>query len=141
MKSNSLNDAQDKAIDFAAPMVTQKISRPSMRAQTAPTYCTVCGSGLLPLEKAARLCQRSPRQLYRWVDEGLLHYREMADGTIMVCGQTLASQVGESESAANRNAGNEDVTLALEANVPDSTTEELPSWLTSPQIYATNADH
>ena len=141
MKSNPLNDSQYKVKVFAAPMDTPQISPQRSLAQTAPTYCTVCGSGLLQLEKAARLCQRSPRQLYRWVDEGLLHYREMADGTIMVCGQTLASQVGESESAANRNAGNEDVTLALEANVPDSTTEELPSWLTSPQIYATNADH
>ena len=138
MKSNSLNDARYKAIVFAAPMATQKISRPSMHA---PTYCTVCGSGLLPLEKAARLCQRSPRQLYRWVEEDLLHYRELADGSILVCGQALASQVSELESAANRNAGSEDVTLALEAKVQDSTTEELPSWLDSPQIYATNADH
>ena len=138
MKSNSLNDARYKAIVFAAPMATQKISRPSMQA---PTYCTVCGSGLLPLEKAARLCQRSPRQIYRWIDENLLHYRELADGTIMVCGQALASQVGEVESAAKRNVGSEDVTLALEANVPDSTTEKLPSWLDSPQIYATNADY
>jgi hypothetical protein len=122
-------------------MVTQKISRPSMQAQIAPTYCTVCGSGLMPLEKAARLCQRSPRLLYRWVEEDLLHFRELADGNIMVCGQALASQVSELESAANRNAGSEDVTLALEANVLDSTTEELPSWLVSPQIYATNTDY
>jgi hypothetical protein len=139
MNSSSLDDKRYKAIVFPTPMVTQKISRPSMQAQIAPTYCTVCGSGLLPLEKAARLSHLSPRQLYRWVEGDLLHHRELADGTIMVCGQALAAQVGESESAANGNTGSEDVTL--EANVRKSTTEELPSWLVSPQIYATNTDY
>jgi hypothetical protein len=137
MNSNSLNDTRYKAIVVGAPMVTAKISQPSMQAQIAPTYCTVCGSGLLPLEKAARLCQRSPRLLYRWVEEDRLHYRELAAGTIMVCGQTLASQVSELESAPNGNAGTGEKTLALEANVTDSTTEKLPSWLASPHIYAT----
>jgi hypothetical protein len=141
MNSSSLDDKRYKAVVFPAPMVTQKISRPSMQAQIAPTYCTVCGSGLLPLEKAARLSHLSPRQLYRWVEGDLLHHRELADGTIMVCGQALASQIGELESAANRNAGSEDVTLVLEAKVPDSTTEELPSWLASPRIYSTNSDN
>jgi hypothetical protein len=141
MNSNSLYDTPFKAIVVGAPMVTQKISRPSMQAQIAPTYCTVCGSGLLPLEKAARLCQRSPRLLSRWVEDGLLHFRELADGCLMVCGHTLAAQVSESESTANAPAGSEALTLSLEAEVVESTTEELPGWLSSSQIYSTNTDH
>jgi hypothetical protein len=79
--------------------------------------------------------------LYRWIEEEILHFRELADGSIMVCGQTLASQINEMESAVEKNAISESITLALEANVQEASIEELPGWLTSPQIFATNTDH
>jgi hypothetical protein len=87
--------------------------------QVAPSYCGECGSGLLLLEKAARLCQRTPRTLYRWVEQGQLHFCELADGTVMVCGRTLAEQVNEKEF------------------VP----AQLPGAAASRQTYSTNRIH
>lgn len=52
---------------------------------------------MLPLEKAARLCQCSRRVLYRWVEEGWLHFCELADGSVVVCGQTLSDQINKLE--------------------------------------------
>ena len=34
----------------------------------APTQCAVSSTGMLPLERAARLCRRNRRVLYRWVE-------------------------------------------------------------------------
>jgi hypothetical protein len=49
----SLYDTPYIAKIFAAPMVTPPVSQPQSQAQIAQTYCTVCDSGLLLMEKAA----------------------------------------------------------------------------------------
>jgi hypothetical protein len=46
---------------FVTPVLDQIAEPP----QAAPSYCARCGSGMLLLEKAARLCQCTPRMQYR----------------------------------------------------------------------------
>ncbi len=54
---------------------------------------------MVPAEKAARICQCSCRLIYRWIEEGSLHYRELPDGTVLVCGVTLTAKLGQLEDA------------------------------------------
>ena len=84
---------------------TTLIDPPGSLPQRAPTHCPQCGAGMLLLEKAARLCQRNRRVLYRWVEEGRLHFCELADGSVAICGQTLAAQMNELEMPTARLSG------------------------------------
>jgi hypothetical protein len=115
MKLRSAADDLFATNVFDAPLV----ARNGVPPQVAPAYCGECGSGLLLLEKAARLCQRSPRILYRWIEQGQLHFCELADGNVMVCGRTLAEQVNEMEFVA----------------------APLPGAAASRQTYSTNRIH
>jgi hypothetical protein len=74
----------------------------------APTQCAVCGTGMLPLERAARLCRRNRRVLYRWVEEGRSHFCKLADGSVAICGKTLAIQMNELETNTAQLAGQAD---------------------------------
>lgn len=66
---------------------------------TLPGRCAGCEAGeqMIPAEKAAVVCQCSRRLIYRWIEEGSLHYRELPDGTVLVCGVTLASKLEQLE--------------------------------------------
>ena len=83
----------------------QVVTQNSMLPQGTPSYCGECGSGLMLLEKAARLCQRNRRVLYRWVEEGRVHFCELAAGSVAICGQTLAAQMNELEFVAAQLSG------------------------------------
>ena len=48
---------------------------------------------MLTAERAATLCQCSRRKIYHWIEEGHLHFVELADGTVLVCGKTLAKKI------------------------------------------------
>lgn len=65
------------------------------------SYCAGCDEGqpMLTAEKAAIVCQCSRRLIYRWIEEGSLHYRELPDGTVLVCGVTLAAKLEQLEDA------------------------------------------
>jgi hypothetical protein len=84
---------------------TQGIAPNCALPQVAPTHCTVCGSGMLLLERAARLSRCNRRVLYRWVEAGRLHFCELADGSVAICGKTLAAQVNELETNTTQSAG------------------------------------
>jgi len=73
--------------------------------QVTPSYCTQCGTGLMLLERAARLCRCSPDVLYRWIEDGQLHFYELANGSVMVCGRTLAERMNEAETETARLPG------------------------------------
>jgi len=60
---------------------------------------------VLPLERAARLCRCNRRVLYRRVEEGRLHFCELADGSVAICGKTLAVQMNELETNTAQLAG------------------------------------
>ncbi|MBL8188136.1 MAG: hypothetical protein JNK38_09015 [Acidobacteria bacterium] len=63
--------------------------------------CEVCGQngspniGMISAERAANICQCSRLKIYRWIDEGDLHYVELPDGAVLVCGKTLARKIEE----------------------------------------------
>jgi hypothetical protein len=57
-----------------------------------PALCDKCSSGdafLVPPEQAAALAQVPLRTIYRGVESGLVHYREAANGSIVVCLKSL----------------------------------------------------
>jgi hypothetical protein len=54
---------------------------------------------MIPAEKAATICQCSRRTIYRWIEEGALHFRELPDGTVLVCGVTLTAKLELLEDA------------------------------------------
>lgn len=63
--------------------------------------CETCGQnghrniGMVSAERAANICQCSRLKIYRWIDEGDLHYVELPDGAVLVCGKTLAHKIEE----------------------------------------------
>ena len=64
--------------------------------------CARCGSKLLSAEQAATIIQSTRRQIYRWVEQGALHFHEAADGSVMICSHSLLEQVERLESATAR---------------------------------------
>lgn len=63
----------------------------------SPFCCDMCGDnvGMISAERAATLCLCSRRKIYRWIDEGDLHFKELPDGAVLVCGRTLAKKIEE----------------------------------------------
>jgi hypothetical protein len=101
MKLKSATDNPFATNVFDAPLVDRNCALP----QVAPRHCPRCSAGMLMLERAARLSRCTPRQLYRWVEEGRLHFCELADGGVAICGQTLIAQMDELEIATARLSG------------------------------------
>lgn len=48
-----------------------------------------CEVKMLPVEAAAKASGVSPRILYRWIEQDQVHYRELSDGTVLVCENSL----------------------------------------------------
>src|SRR5262245_24823106 len=69
-----------------------------------PTECLVCGEEvkMIAAEKAATVCQCSRRKIYRWIEEGDLHFFEMPDGEVLVCGRSLSQKMDELDSITDR---------------------------------------
>lgn len=80
-----------------------QVSAPAMTANpTAPLdQCPECEAKgrMITAEKAATVCQCSRRLIYRWIEEGALHFREMPDGAVLVCGVTLSAKLEQLEDA------------------------------------------
>ncbi|HEY6371687.1 MAG TPA: hypothetical protein VIX37_13995 [Candidatus Sulfotelmatobacter sp.] len=53
--------------------------------------CPACDRevNMLPIELAARAAVVSPRTLYRWVEQNRVHFRELGDGTVLICENSL----------------------------------------------------
>lgn len=56
--------------------------------------CPVCERevNMLPVELAAKTAGVSPRTLYRWVEQGRVHFQELSDGSVLVCESSLRSK-------------------------------------------------
>lgn len=63
--------------------------------------CAGCVSEgqMISAEKAAVVCHCSRRLIYRWIEEGSLHYRELPDGTVLICAITLVAKMEYLEDA------------------------------------------
>ncbi len=70
--------------------------------QTRLRECAYCGAKLLNAEQAATIIQSTQRQIYRWVEQGVLHFHDAADGSVLVCSHSLLEQVERLESATAR---------------------------------------
>jgi len=77
---------------------------PSNAAGDATLCCAICGDAarMITAEQAATLCQTSRRLIYRWIENGALHFGEMTDGAVLVCGRTLAAKLDQSQSVTQR---------------------------------------
>ena len=54
-------------------------------------WCSRCASQVREITpgEAARIAEVSPRTVYRWIEAGQLHFRETADGQLLVCLNSL----------------------------------------------------
>jgi Helix-turn-helix domain len=68
------------------------------------TWCPKCLDKvrMMLAEKAATVCRCSRRKIYRWIEEGDLHYIEMPGGEVMVCGRSLAKKMDELDCTTNK---------------------------------------
>lgn len=55
------------------------------------SFCSACGTEAQMLEpvEAARLARVSLRTIYRWVEDGRLHFTETADEGLIICLNSL----------------------------------------------------
>ena len=59
-----------------------------------PAVCGECSKGdaiMIVPEHATVLAQVPLRTIYRWVESGLIHYREITNGSIVVCLKSLSN--------------------------------------------------
>ena len=57
-----------------------------------PSLCGECGTGdavMVAAEQAALVAQVPVRMIYRWVETAVIHYKEAANGTTLVCLKSL----------------------------------------------------
>ena len=66
--------------------------------------CGICGEDvkMISAEKAANICHCSRRKIYRWIEEGDLHFIETPDGEALVCGRSLSRKMDELDSITDR---------------------------------------
>ena len=63
---------------------------------TLPQPCASCVEAgvMLTPQEAARRAGVSQRTIYRWVEDGLVHFAETTDGSLFVCLAPLDADVG-----------------------------------------------
>lgn len=66
------------------------------RQRPVRLWCPGCGSEapMVRAEEAAALAGVSARTIYRWVEAGQIHYRETAEGEVLICLASLAAEAG-----------------------------------------------
>ena len=59
--------------------------------------CEECDCGMLLLEEAVAAAQVSSRVIYRWAEAGLIHFKETAEGLLLVCLKSLLAAASEKD--------------------------------------------
>jgi len=92
------NLMSDSGVDALA---TREMDQLNIEAQTV---CRICGEdvNMIAAEKAATICRCSRRKIYRWIEEGDLHFFETPDGEVLVCGRSLSRKMDELDSTTDR---------------------------------------
>jgi hypothetical protein len=69
-----------------------------------PAECLICGEEvkMIAAEIAATVCHCSRRKIYRWIEDGDLHFFEMPDGEVLVCGRSLSQKMDEMDYITGR---------------------------------------
>ena len=70
----------------------------------ALVVCRIYGEDVKMIadEKAATLRHCSRRKIYRWIEEGDLHFFETPDGEALVCGRSLSRKMDELDSTTDK---------------------------------------
>lgn len=81
-----------------------RIQAVETRSKKHPTWCETCGEDvrMITAEKAANLIHCSRRKVYRWIEEGDLHFVELPEGEVLVCGRALALKLEELDSSTGK---------------------------------------
>jgi hypothetical protein len=97
-ETNRLSDSGVDALD------TRETDQLNLEAQVA---CKICGEAvkMIAVEKAATICHCSRRKIYRWIEDGDLHFFETPDGEVLVCGRSLSRKIDELDSITDRLSG------------------------------------
>src|SRR5215468_10738297 len=97
-KTNLMSDSEVDAL------ATREMDQFNTEALAA---CRICGEDvkMIAAEKAATICHCSRRKIYRWVEEGDLHFIETTDGEVLVCGRSLSRKMDELDSITDRLSG------------------------------------
>jgi hypothetical protein len=92
------NQTSDSGVDALATREMDQLNIETLSA------CRVCGDGvkMIAAEKAAALCQCSRRKIYRWIEEGDLHFFETLDGEVLVCGRSLSRKMDDLDSTTDK---------------------------------------
>jgi hypothetical protein len=94
------------AFSLADDPYQTRAERDDPQSRTPPlarlSECARCGAKLLSAEQAATIIQSTRRQIYRWVEQGALHFHEAADGSVLICSHSLLEQVEQLERATAR---------------------------------------
>jgi len=95
------NLMSDSGVDALA---TSEMDQLDIEAQV---ICRICGEDvkMIAAEKAATICRCSRRKIYRWIEEGDLHFFETHDGEVLVCGRSLSRKMDELDSITDRLSG------------------------------------
>ncbi len=95
------NQSSDSEFDALA---TREMDQLNIEALAA---CRICGEDvkMIAAEKAATICHCSRRKIYRWIEEGDLHFFETPDGEVLVCGRSLSRKMDELDSITDRLSG------------------------------------
>ena len=62
------------------------------RSGSLPALCVECSTGdaiMIPPEQAAAVAHVPVRMIYRWVETGVIHYKEEPNGSLIVCVKSL----------------------------------------------------
>jgi hypothetical protein len=84
--------------------LTNRLYDPRPALETPATRCLICRDEvtMIEAEKAAAICQCSRRRIYRWIEDGDLHFTELASGEVLVCGRSLSKKMDELDSSTTR---------------------------------------
>lgn len=77
---------------------TREIWFPLSLEHAARPVCPVCAGVLLAPAEAAALLVISQRQLFRWLEQGQVHFCEMAAGELFFCAASLPPGAQQSQA-------------------------------------------
>ena len=83
---------------------TARVVLISGRHSSAQAKCERCNkqTEMVPVDVAASLARVSPRTIFRWIEDGELHFVETASGRLLICLDSIPSPVSASFEAQNK---------------------------------------
>jgi len=88
--------------DSEKPLVLV-INRAGVAEQRSCSRCTE-SSGMITADEAAALQGVSTRVIYRWLEDGAIHFIETAKGELFICLKTLVANTNNSASRLSKGA-------------------------------------